>query len=50
MEKDMGTLSRGDGISQNLGARITLKPKKWVRSCALCALGSAAPVETKKIS
>ena len=34
-----------------MGAQITLRPqnfyylrlKKWVRNCALCALGSAAP-------
>ena len=49
---------RGGGTIQKVGAQITLKlkkagaqtfhfhylrHKKWVRSCALCALGSAAP-------
>ena len=47
---------RGGGMSQKLGAQITLKSKKWVRKtsifitwgsesgCALCALDSLAPV------
>ena len=50
--------SKGGGTIQKVGAQITwklkkvgaqtfyfqyLRLKKWVRSCALCALGSAAP-------